>query len=73
MDVNSKDDVLIKNPKFEPILRALRKVSAAAGESAVKAFLKWVATKTDDYVQARYGSVYGALECAIAKGWTERD
>lgn len=58
-----KDDKLVKNPCFEPVLRALAKVPPLAAERAIQAFLQWVrnAKNADD--------LYSALESAIYRKW----
>lgn len=68
-----ENDVLIKNSKFYPIIRALKKVSAAEGEQAIKAFLKWIPKTTEDYIEQRYKTRYKALESAIVNRWVNRD
>lgn len=58
-----RDDQLVKNPCFEPVLKALTKVPPLVAERAIQAFLQWVrsAKNVDD--------LYSVLESAIYKKW----
>jgi hypothetical protein len=64
-----KDEILIENPRFKPILQALAKISRPRAEQAIQAFLKWIRNKTESQICDTYGSKYKALEVAISKGW----
>jgi hypothetical protein len=64
-----KDDVLIENWRFKPILQALAHIPRPRAERAIQAFLKWIRNKTEKQVRDTYGSIYKALEVALSKGW----
>ncbi len=66
-----KDDILIENWRFKPILQALADIPRPRAERAIQAFLKWIRNKTEKQVCDTYGSKYKAMEVAISKGWEQ--
>jgi len=61
-----KDEGLIENWRFKPILKALGKVPRVRAERSIQVFLKWIRTAKN--VEDRYG----ALEEFILQGWQPR-
>jgi hypothetical protein len=58
-----KDDVLIENWRFKPILQTLAHIPRHRAERAIQSFLKWIRTAKN--VEDRYE----ALQAFISQGW----
>lgn len=62
-----RDDILVENPLFKPVLTALAKVPPLVAERGIQSFFAWMRGRTDKEVQSAYGNRYNALVAHIRR------
>ncbi len=62
-----RDETLVENPLFKPVLTALAKVPPLVAERGIQSFLSWMRSATDSQVESIYKDRYKALIAYIRK------